>query len=64
MKKINYQKGEMDFLIMIVGFLFILFVIWMLTGGPEKSESDKPFINPYNDNSAPLKVYGPGESRN
>ena len=62
--KLNDQRGEMDFLVMILMFLVVLFVIWMLTGGAQKSDSTKPFINPYNDSSAPLKVYGPGEGRN
>lgn len=64
-KKINYQKGEMDFLMMILLFIVVIFIIWVYTGGPQKSDSkDKPFVNPYNNTSEPLKVYGPGEKPN
>ncbi len=64
-KRINYQKGEMDFLVMILLFIVAIFVIWVLTGGPENNVStDKPFITPGNDTEAPLQVYGPGEKPN
>jgi len=59
-KKTNYQRGEMEFLMMILGFIVVIFIIWVLTGGPQDSSKDKPFIDPYN-SPAPLRVYGPGE---
>ena len=64
MEKINKQKGEMDFLVMILLFILGIFVLWVLTGGSKNSVSkDKPFINPYNNNAEPLRVYGPNEKR-
>lgn len=64
-KKLNYQRGEMDFLIMILLFVVVIFIIWVFTGGSQKSDSqDKPFIIPGDNTSAPLKVYGPGEKPN
>lgn len=64
-RKINYQRGEMDFLIMILLFIVGIFVVWVLTGGSKDSTSqDKPFIVPGNDQEAPLQVYGPGEKPN
>ncbi len=63
-KKINTQRGEMEFGMMVLLFIVAIFILWVLTGGPQKSESEKPFINPYNNSSAPLKVYGPDEKNN
>ncbi len=60
MKKINKQSGEMEFLGMILMFIVAIFILWVLTGGPQGSSKDKPFIDPYN-SPAPLRVYGPGE---
>ncbi|MDE2030708.1 MAG: hypothetical protein KGI58_00380 [Patescibacteria group bacterium] len=51
--------GEMDFLLMIIGVLVILFLIWAFTGGPNSERSQKPFIVPGNDQNAPLQTYGP-----
>ncbi len=64
MKKIKTNGGEMDFLIMILLFLVVIFIIWVLTGGQNNASKDKPFITPGNDQSAPLQVYGPGEKPN
>lgn len=64
MKNINKQRGEMDFLLMILLFLVVVFVIWVLSGGSRKSTTkDDPFINPYNNSNAPLKTYGGGDFR-
>lgn len=63
-KKINYQKGEMDFLVMILLFILVVFVIWVLTGGQKNESAKKPFITPGNDQNSPLRVYGPGENPN
>lgn len=49
----------MDFLVMILIFIVVLFVIWVLTGGQNSNTKDKPFITPGNDQSAPLAPYGP-----
>lgn len=58
-KYISKERGEMDFLIMILIFLVALFAIWVLAGGPKTSqEGDKPFIKPYTDQTAPLQTYG------
>ena len=53
-KKINTQRGEMDFGMMVLLFIVAIFVLWVLTGGPNKCESNKPFINLYNNSSSPL----------
>jgi hypothetical protein len=58
MKKNNTQGGEMGFLMMILLFLVVIFVLWVLTGGQNNKSANDPFINPYNDNSAPLQTYG------
>lgn len=63
-KNIKYQKGEMDFLVMILLFLGILFLLWVWVGGPDRTASEKPFINSYTNTSAPLQVYGPGDIKN
>lgn len=61
MKKINYNRGDAQFGLMILGFLVLIFIIWVYTGGPKKEESKKPFITPGNSSTAPLEVYGPNE---
>lgn len=58
MYKIKKNGGEMDFLVMILMFLVVIFILWVLTGGPQNSqEGDKPFITPGNDQEAPLRTY-------
>jgi len=64
MKKIKRNGGEMDFLVMILLFIVVIFIIWVMTGGQNNESSDKPFITPGNDQEAPLRVYGPGEYPN
>ena len=61
MKKIKTNGGDMEFLGMIILFIVIVFIIWVLTGGPNSEESKKPFITAGDDQNAPLQVYGPGE---
>ena len=56
--KYKRNGGEMDFMIMILIFLVVLFVIWVLLGGQNSKSADKPFITPGNDNNAPLQPYG------
>jgi hypothetical protein len=57
--KLQTNKGEMDFLVMILIFLVALFVIWVLTGGQNDADKNKPFITPGNDTAEPLHPYGP-----
>ena len=59
-KKVNYQGGfGMELLMVLVA----LFIIWVLMGGSKYSDqANKPYINPYNNNSQPLKTYGPNEA--
>lgn len=55
----GHGGGEMHIGTMVLIFLTVLFILWVLTGGPQKSqEGDKPFIKPYTDSSAPLQTYG------
>lgn len=64
MKKIKTNGGEMEFFMMILLFLVVIFVIWAFTGGPQGNSKDKPFITPGNNTDNPLQVYGPGEKQN
>lgn len=58
MYKKKRNGGEMDFLVMILIFLVVIFILWVLAGGPRNSqEGDKPFIKPYNDQATPLRTY-------
>ncbi len=52
------QAGEMDFLMMILGFLVLIFILWVLSGGQNNESSKKPFITPGNDEEVPLQPYG------
>ncbi len=45
-KNTQYNKGEIDFGMIIVLFIVGLFVIWLISGGPKKEEQIKPFIKP------------------
>jgi len=45
-------------LLEFIGFLVVLWLIWFFTGGPARSDKDKPYINP----AAPISTgdtYGP-----
>jgi hypothetical protein len=45
-------------LLELIGVLIILWFVWFFTGGPERSQNAKPFINP----PAPInngQTYGP-----
>jgi hypothetical protein len=59
-RKYNGGNSEIGFGMMIVLGIIALFIIWYFNGGPQRAESQKPFIKPYN-SSQPLRVYGPGE---
>lgn len=63
-KKIKHNGGDAEFLVMILVFIVAIFIIWVLTGGPNREESKKPYVTPYNDTSASLKVYGPNDKKN
>ena len=42
--KIQKNRGEMSFGIMIILFLVALFFIWYFTGGPNSENAEDPFL--------------------
>ncbi len=46
----------------IIFILIVLWFVWFFTGGPERYEKNKPFIEPA-DPISTGEVYGPGEKR-
>lgn len=50
---------SMDFGKLLIIFLVVIFFMWLLTGGPDKENTKKPFITPLNDPHAAGEVYGP-----
>lgn len=59
--KLKYNKGEVGLGAILLLLIIGLFVVWVLTGGANKKEEPKPFINPYTDPTNPGGTYGPGE---
>jgi hypothetical protein len=59
--KISFNKGEMSFGLEILLVILGIFIIWVIMGGAKKESAKKPFIKSYTDQTAPGKVYGPGE---
>ena len=58
----NKNAGEMDFGVQILLFLVLIFIVWVLMGGPSKSRTkDDPFIIPLDDQQTPGRTFGPGE---
>jgi len=41
-----------------LGIMFILWILWFITGGVQRYEGNKPFIKPLTPN-APIETYGP-----
>ena len=62
--KNKFNGGEISFGMEVLLFLLVVFIIWVLAGGPAKSkqEKPKPFITPLTDEVNPGKTYGPGEN--
>lgn len=50
---------EDNFGITIIFFLIVLFIVWLLTGGQNHEEAQKPFIKPVTDPIDPGGVYDP-----
>ncbi len=58
----NKNGGEMEFGVQIILFIVLIFIVWVLMGGPNKSRTkDDPFIVPLDDPYTPGRTYGPGE---
>lgn len=55
------NRGALSFEMEILIFLVIIFIIWVLTGGSQHQEAQKPFIKPLTDPNNPGQVYGPGD---
>lgn len=61
-KKPKPHSGGISFGLEILLFVIVIFVLWVLTGGPKKQVEEKPFITPLTDQVNPGKTYGPNEN--
>lgn len=53
------DNGEMGIGMIMLLLIVGCFVLWVLTGGPTKKDTTKPYIKPYTDPTNPGETYGP-----
>jgi len=51
--------GEMNFGVEILIFIVIIFILWILAGGPKKEQPKSPIIKPDSSEVIPNGGYGP-----